>query len=62
MNDKSYNPPSIINIRYCPECGRNDRFNNLPDKHYKNGKICSGKVIFAIYNFDRISKRSNAYF
>ena len=38
-------PPARISIRFCPVCGRDDRFGTLGlTSHFSYGKKCPGKV------------------
>ena len=49
-------PPSRITLRFCPECGRTDRFRtdrfmplSLTRKHYGVKRLCPGRVIEVEY-------------
>jgi len=39
--------PAIVTLRFCPECGRDDRKSNLPADHVVGNysmKKCTGKI------------------
>lgn len=45
-------PPRKITLRFCPACGRNDRYTNLktpPSRHYADGKLCEGRPVEISY-------------
>lgn len=42
-------PPTSLSLRYCPVCGRTDRFEVLPEPHYRNGRRCDGLIRVARY-------------
>ena len=43
-------PPEKIVIRFCPDCGRNDRFVPFTGKgHFSAGQRCQGKLILVTY-------------
>jgi hypothetical protein len=44
---------STMSIRFCSTCGRTDRVNHLPPRHYRNGTLCGGEIEVAVYRFDR---------
>lgn len=38
-------PPPTVSLVWCPECGRDDRYNDLkarPGRHFANGVKCPG--------------------
>lgn len=44
------NPPDAITIRFCPTCGRDDRFGSLGyGSHFSGGKRCPGTVGLVTY-------------
>lgn len=45
--------PSTLSLRYCTRCPRTDRQQQLKDKHYFVGKVCTGAVKVATYRLDR---------
>lgn len=50
-------PPSMIALRWCPVCGRDDRKSNLPDVHVKpnwkrGGSNCPGTVETVVYEIE----------
>jgi hypothetical protein len=42
-------PRPVVTIRWCPECGRDDRVLGLPDDHYARGVPCPGVPIRLTY-------------
>lgn len=46
----SKSPPSSVTIRFCPICGRNDRYVPFTGKaHFSGGAKCPGAVIAITY-------------
>lgn len=43
-------PPKAIAMRWCPECGRDDRFTPFTGKsHFMRGERCPGQPIVVKY-------------
>ena len=50
-------PPLTIDLRWCPDCGRNDRVDFLRDKHYSGGTRCTGTPIVVTYRIIEAADR-----
>jgi hypothetical protein len=51
----SMQPPTTVNLVWCPECGRDNRFDTLrldQVTHYSGGKRCPGKPQYLAYIID----------
>jgi hypothetical protein len=54
-SEREKQPPASISLRFCPVCGRDDRFTNLPLEQGRHkapgGKRCPGTVETLRYDF-----------
>lgn len=56
-------PPSTLSVRFCPECGRSDRYGLLRDSHTQIGGLgsgCDGVVQVATYRLDSTTLPSHS--
>jgi hypothetical protein len=42
-------PPTTVEMLWCPVCGRDDRATYLRERHFALGAICPGKPVKIIY-------------
>jgi hypothetical protein len=58
--DSTHKPPATLELRWCPECGRDDRFHALRAHGYRHntpsGRACPGTVQTLTYT-PRLSHR-----
>jgi hypothetical protein len=50
--NKTHQPPKTLTIRFCPKCGRDNRWTDVHDKHYAQGRLCEGKLITVTYHVE----------
>lgn len=51
----SNQPPTTLDLVWCPECGHSDRYSTLrlsQTRHYANGKVCPGNLEHLAYIID----------
>jgi hypothetical protein len=51
----SQQPPTTMNLVWCPVCGRTNRFSDLrldQAVHYSGGKVCPGRPEYLAYVLD----------
>lgn len=41
-------PPEMM-LRFCPVCGRTDRYTSLKDRHFSLGTRCKGTPVRILY-------------
>jgi hypothetical protein len=50
--NKTHQPPQTLTLRFCPKCGRDNRWTDVHDKHYAQGRLCEGKLITVTYHVE----------
>lgn len=49
--------PPKVSIRWCPKCGRTDRYGSLgTQKHWHQGFLCKGEPVLVIYTNGKVAE------
>jgi len=46
-------PPVNVSLKWCPACGRTDRFGPLRARHYAIGRMCQGRPQTVVYTKEK---------
>jgi len=50
--EKGWFPPQCVSLRFCPVCGKDDRFKHVGPRHERpGGGRCSGNMEVLRYDF-----------
>jgi len=53
VRKKAWFPPMEVTLRFCPECGKDDRYKHLGPRHEQpGGGRCPGKIQAVLYVYN----------